>query len=140
MIGVIVVVMGLSGLREFAAGNTPPVWLLLVVGGFGIAFVWMMTSSLGRAISHRRRKRQICLYEGGFVVVDAGQADIWAWDDIGNVRQNVTQYRSEWGGDRGRYTDWLVMRRDGRTITLRDAEPKGGDRLGEIVARMTRYG
>lgn len=139
LLGVVFVVMGLSALREFAAGETPPIWQLLVVGGMAIALVWMVILSLVRAIGHRRRKRQICLFEGGLVVVDAGQAQVWAWDEIDGVRQQVTQYRSEWGGDRGRHTRWAVVRRDGRSVSLHEGEPRGADRLGEVIARMTRW-
>lgn len=134
-LAVLLVVVGLVGMGGFRDSDTP-VWQLLVAGAAAIYLLWLVASGFRDAVAHRRRNRQVCLFEGGFVVMDAEHADVWAWGDIVSVRQHITQYRSEYGGDRGRDRHWTVVRRDGRSITLHNIDISAADRLGETIARM----
>ena len=135
-LAVLVVVIGLVVIRSLRGGDTA-VWALLVVGATAMYGLWYAASAFRDAVANRRRNRQICLFDGGFVVVDAGRAEAWPWREIDSVQQHVVQYRSEYGGDRGTERRWTVVRRDGRSIVLHNIDIDAADQLGETIARMT---
>jgi hypothetical protein len=98
-------------------------------------------SALAAVASFRRatgnRARQVCLYEGGFVVVDGARADAWSWPEVESVWQRIVDRRDQSGIRLSTDARWTVLRRDGARIVLSNDDIDGIDRLGDPIIRRT---
>ena len=133
----IVAVGGVVAARALRAGGDQPVWALVVLAVGAAYGMWRAFDQLRAGVSNRRRARQVCLFEGGFAVVDADRVEVWAWPQVERVSRDVIAYRSEYGGDRGSDTRWTVIGRDGRSVAFDTFNVPGADRLGAAITRAT---
>jgi hypothetical protein len=118
-----------------ALGSAEGRFWAFIAGPLAVLSVLVAVASFRRATGNRAR--QVCLYEGGFVVVDGARADAWSWPEVESVWQRIVDHRDQSGMRLSTDARWTVLRRDGVRIVLSNDDIDGIDRLGGPIIRRT---
>jgi hypothetical protein len=121
-----------------ALGSAEGRFWAFVAGPLAVLSALVAVASFRRATGNRAR--QVCVYEGGFVVVDGARADAWSWPEVESVWQRIVDRRHQSGLRLSTDARWTVLRRDGVRIVLSNDDIDGIDgidRLGGPIIRRT---